>query len=391
MQTRQSITTTADAAHATSREGGAAENRIVLVLQGGGALGAYQAGVYEALHEAGIEPDWVIGTSIGAINAAIIVGNPPALRMQRLRGFWRTVTQQGVAALWQDLAALWPALPGMPTWWSTIQAVSQGVPGFFTPNPEAWLGPRVPLATDDTGYYSTAELAATLGALIDIRSLNTGAPRLTMGAVNVASGEMHYFDSRDKTLDLRHVLASGALPPAFPPVRIDDDWYWDGGVYSNTPVETVFDDNPRHSSLIFSVQLWRAVGQLPHSMWDVTERQKDIQYASREDSQVQRQAQIHRLRHVVRELAAELPAASRSRPELRELMAYGCSTVMHLMQLIVPRLPDEDHTKDLDFNRDRIEARWQAGLHDGRRTLARKAWRAPHDPMAGLIIHDPGE
>jgi NTE family protein len=357
------------------------ERQVVLVLQGGGALGAYQAGVYEALHEAGIEPDWVIGTSIGAISAALIAGNAPNDRVDRLRAFWRKVAHKG-------LPALWPGLPGLPTAWTTLSAIGQGLAGFFAPNPRAWLSPHLPLDPQDAGYYHTSALRETLSELVDRQHLGAHAPRLSVGAVNVQTGAMRYFDSRDEALDLRHVLASGALPPAFAPVRIGDAFYWDGGICSNTPVEAVFDDHPRRSSLVFAVQLWRPQGELPRSMWQVSGRHKDIQFASRVDSHVRRQAQIHRLRHIVRELARELPAAAMARPELREMAGYGCGTVMHLMRLVAPRLPDEDHTKDIDFNTARIQARWQAGLRDARQAIARRAWLEPVGPMDGLVVHD---
>lgn len=357
------------------------DRQVVLVMQGGGALGAYQAGVYQGLHEAGIEPDWVIGTSIGAINAALIVGNDREHRVERLHDFWHRVAHKGPLAHW-------PAPPGMPTAWTTLSAVSQGLPGFFAPYCPAWLGQQLPLAEEHTGYYQTTPLRDTLSALLDEPGLNRPALRLTMGAVDVRSGEMRYFDSRDEALDLRHVLASGALPPAFPPVRIGDALYWDGGICSNTPVEVVFDDKPRRDALIFEVQLWQPAGAAPRNMSQVSGRQKDIQYANRVSSHVQRQAQIHRLRHVVRELTRALPAAALERPELQQMASYGCGTVMHLMQLMAPRLPGEDHTKDLDFNTARIRARWDAGLADTRRTLAQQAWLAPVDAMDGLVVHE---
>jgi len=355
--------------------------QVVLVLQGGGALGAYQAGVYEALHEAGIEPDWVIGTSIGAINAALIVGNRPEDRLERLRAFWHTVAHKG-------LPALWPGLPGLPTFWTSLQSVSQGLPGFFTPNHRAWLGQHVTLDETEAGYYHTTALRNTLEALTNPACLSAGALRLTVGAVNVRIGAMRYFDSRDEALSLHHVLASGALPPAFPPVRVGDDLYWDGGIYSNTPVEAVFDDHPRRDSLVFAVQLWRPEGEAPQSMWQVSNRQKDITFASRVDSHVRRQAQIHRLRHIVRELAKELPAGALKRDDIAEMVGYGCSTVMHVMRLFAPRLPDEDHTKDMDFNTARIAARWGAGLEDTRCAIAGGAWLEPVDGTQGLVLHD---
>jgi NTE family protein len=355
--------------------------QVVLVLQGGGALGAYQAGVYEGLHRAGIEPDWVIGTSIGAINAALIAGNRPEHRVQRLRDFWQTIAFKG-------LSALWPGLPGMPNAFTMLEAVSRGLPGFFAPNHRAWLSPHLPLEADDAGCYHTTELRDTLNSLISADLLNARAPRLTIGAVNVRSGKMRYFDSRDEPVTIDHVLASGALPPAFPAVPVGDDLYWDGGIYSNTPIEAVFDDAARQSALVFAVQLWNTAGAAPATMTQVSNRHKDIQFSSRIDSHVQRQAQIHRLRHIVRELVKELPAAKRARPEIEEMASYGCSTVMHLMRLVAPRLPDEDQTKDMDFNTLRIQARWQAGIADAQRTVVRRAWLDPIDATEGLVLHD---
>lgn len=361
----------------------AGDRQVVLVLQGGGALGAYQAGVYEGLHEAGIEPDWVIGTSIGAINAALIAGNAPGHRLDRLRAFWDKVAHKG-------LPALWPGLPGLPTIWTTLSAMNQGLPGFFAPHHRAWLNPQLALGEETSGYYETSRLRDTLAGLVDGNLLTACSPRLTVGAVNVKTGRMRYFDSRDEALDLRHILASGALPPAFPAVRIGDELFWDGGIYSNTPVEAVFDDNPRRNSLVFTVQLWQGAGDAPQTMWQVSGRQKDIQFSSRVDSHVQRQAQIHQLRHIVRELTRQLPASALATPEVREMTGYGCGTVMHLMRMVAPRLPDEDHTKDMDFNASRIRQRWQAGLADARRTLAGQAWLEPVGPMDGLVVHDLG-
>lgn len=357
--------------------------QVVLVLQGGGALGAYQAGVFEALQEAGIEPDWVIGTSIGAINGALIAGNRQPHRVERLRAFWQTVAHRG-------LAALWPGLPGQPNFWTNWQAVTQGLPGFFAPHHAAWLGPHVPLEPTQAGYYQTAALHDSLTSLTDSDCLRAGSPRLTVGAVNVLTGEMRYFDSRDQALKVHHVLASAALPPAFPPVRVGDELYWDGGIYSNTPIEAVLDDNPRRDSLVFAVQLWRPHGEAPTSMWQVSGRQKDITFASRVDSHVRRQAQIHRLRHIVRELAKELPPGVARRADIAQMLGHGCGTVMHVVRLLAPRLADEDHTKDLDFNPSRISQRWRTGVQDAREALARQAWLDPLDPMDGLVIHDPG-
>ena len=355
--------------------------QVVLVLQGGGALGAYQAGVYQALHEAGIEPDWVIGTSIGAINAGLIAGNPPDKRLARLREFWRRVEHS-------PLRQIAGAMLGMGPLGANAMTAAAGVGGFFQPNPGAFLGMRMTLGSERAGYYSTSPLAQTLGELIDPEALNAGRPRLTVGAANVQSGEMHYFDSRKTPLTIKHVMASGALPPAFPAIRIDGELYWDGGILSNTPVEAVFDDNPRRSGLVFAVHIWRPNGPEPDSIWRVMSRQKDLQYASRAASHIARQKQIHKLRHVIAELAAKLPDEVRDSPEVRELAAYGCLTRMHVVRLLAPPLAGEDHTKDIDFSPEGIRARWDAGYADTTRVLAQAPWTHPFDPIEGFILHD---
>ena len=355
--------------------------QVVLVLQGGGALGAYQVGVYEALHEAGIEPDWVIGTSIGAINAALIAGNRPEDRGARLREFWRHVEQD----TGRDLARFLVGLSNVP---ANVATVTRGIPAFFAPYPLAWAGPHVPLGVERAAYYTTAPLRETLAPLVDFDVCNGHRIRLTVGAVNVRNGEMRYFDSRDTPLALDHVLASGALPPAFPAVRIDGDPYWDGGIYSNTPIEAVLDDMPRRSSLIFAVNMWNPEGPEPETIWQVLGRHKDIQYASRAQSHIARQKQIHHLRHVIREIARHVPPKLLATPELAELASWGCGTTMHVARLVAPKLDGEDHTKDIDFTPAGIRARRQAGYAAARRILARAPWEAPVDPIEGVILHD---
>ena len=355
--------------------------QVVLVLQGGGALGAYQAGVYEALHEAGIEPDWVIGTSIGAINAALITGNAPADRLARLRTFWSRVEQQADNELLRFFTGAW----NLP---ANLATIAQGIPAFFVPSPLAWLGTHAPLGIESAAYYTTSPLRATLAELVDLDYLNACRTRLTVGAVNVRNGEMRYFDSRDEPVILDHVLASGALPPAFPAVRINGDPYWDGGVYSNTPIEAVLDDNPRRDSVIFAVQIWDPTGPEPESVWQVMGRLKDIQYASRSRSHLARQKQIHHLRHVIRELALKLPETVRNRPEVKELASWGCGTTMHVAWLMAPKLDGEDYTKDIDFTPAGIRARWQAGHADTRRMLDRAPWNKPAGATESILIHE---
>ena len=354
--------------------------RTVMVFQGGGALGAYQAGVYEALHEAGAEPDWVIGTSIGAINAALVAGSPPRDRIERLRAFWKRVEHGRLFG------------NAMPAWFGAQArnwaAVTGGVAGFFSPQPLAFLSPHVKLGADAAGYYSVAPLKATLSELVDFDLVNEGPTRLTVGASNVCSSEMRYFDSRDMPLDVRHVLASGALPPAFPAVRIDDELYWDGGVLSNTPVEVVFDDHPRRNSIVFAVHLWNPHGPEPETIWEVMNRQKDIQYSSRAAAHIKRQRQLHKLRRIVNELSELLPEEVKHDERVTELASHGCLTQMHVVRLLAPVLDYEDHSKDIDFSPEGIRARWQAGYRDTMETLEKAPWRAPVDPAEGFVLHE---
>lgn len=355
--------------------------QVVLVLQGGGALGSYQAGVYQALHEAGIEPDWIIGTSIGAINASLIAGNAPDQRLQRLKEFWKRMEQNPV---W-NLGAAFPDFNEKLAYWSSV---TNGIPGFFRPNPLAHAGDSYPLGADRAGFYSTAPLEKTLLELVDFSRVNRCAPRLTVGAAHVRSSQMRYFDSRDGELTVKHVMASGALPPAFPAVRIDGELYWDGGILSNTPTEAVFDDNPRRNSLIFAVHLWNPVGAEPTTMAEVLNRHKDVQYSSRIASQIARQQQAHRLRHVINQLAARLPESERSDPAVRELIDYGCSTRMHVVRLLAPQLDRESHTKDIDFSPSGIMRRWDAGYSHTRSVLERRPWVGEFDPLAGVVLHE---
>jgi NTE family protein len=353
--------------------------QIVLVLQGGGALGAYQVGVYQALDEAGVEPDWVIGTSIGAINAGIIAGNKPEERLPRLHEFWARMRHHPLAQLVYEM-------PGWGAMAANAMTVMGGVPAFFRPNPWAAMG--IALTPETAGYYTTEPLEATLRDLIDMDVLNACTTRLTVGAANVRTAEMRYFDSRDTPLTIRHIMASGALPPAFPAVRIDGELYWDGGILSNTPVEAVFDDNPRKSGLVFTVNIWQPSGPEPADMVRVLSRQKDLQYASRATAQVMRQKQIHRLRHVISELARMLPEEMRGGDEARRLAGFGCLTRMHVVRLLAPAITGEDHTKDIDFSARGIRGRWEAGYADTLRVLEQQPWTHQFDPLEGFILHE---
>ena len=355
--------------------------QVVLVFQGGGALGAYQAGVYQALHESGMEPDWIIGTSIGAINASLIAGNEPEHRLDRLEEFWRRMRRKEFWGL-----SNWPGLADTTSYWSTLLG---GIPGFFEPNPLAFLGAHYPLGQDKAGFYSTAPLEKTLTDLVDFSLIERCRPRLTVGAAHVRTSEMRYFDSRETAITARHVMASGALPPAFPAVRIDGELYWDGGILSNTPTEAIFEDFPRRNSLIFAVHMWNPMGPEPETIWEVLHRQKDIQYSSRVANHITRQRQVHKLRHVVSELVKFVPEADRNHPVVKDLAEYGCLTRMHVVQLLAPRLDNENHTKDIDFSPTGIRLRWEAGYADTTRAVQRAQWNDARDPLEGVILHAP--
>ncbi len=355
--------------------------QTVLVLQGGGALGAFQVGAYEALHAAGLKLDWVIGTSIGAINGAIICGNPPEQRLERLHAFWHGVQQHPATGAAPMLSAFSQSMANLTT-------VLRGVPTFFKPNSHSLLGTQAKVGIEKAAWYTTAPLRATLENLVDLDYLNAGHIRFTLGAVNARTGEMRYFDSREERIELDHIMASGALPPAFPAVRIDGEPYWDGGIFSNTPIEAVLDDKPRRDSVIFAINLWNPAGPEPSSLWEVMGREKDIQYSSRAASHIVRQQQIHHLRHIIRELTKHVPVKAARTAEVKELQSWGCGTVMQVVPLIASPREGEDQLKDIDFTPLGIQTRREAGFAEASRVIAAAPWTRPVDEMQGVIVHD---
>ncbi|GEQ97993.1 patatin [Iodidimonas gelatinilytica] len=352
--------------------------QCVLVLQGGGALGAYQAGVYQALNKSKMEPDWVIGTSIGAINAAIIAGNEQNKRLEKLESFWRIVQRDSPSMMPSSLAHMG----------AMADIFLRGIPGFFRPSLSMMTGGLWPQGLDHASWYDTDALRDTLEAHVDFKQLNAGATRLTVGAVSITKGEMRYFDSRDTKLTADHIMASGALPPAFPAIEIDGDHYWDGGIYSNSPIEAVFDDAPRRNSVVFSVQLWNSEGPHPNSLWEVSARQKEIQYASRIDSHIKRQAQLHHLRHIINGLAEKIPQEERKKLEIAELAAWGCQTDMRVIRLVIPRHSYEDPLADADFTAASLQERMEAGFATANRALSDKPWERFLDPKEGVALFD---
>jgi len=358
------------------------DRAIGLVLQGGGALGSYQAGVYEALAAADYLPDWVAGISIGAINAAIIAGNPPELRVTQMRKFWEEVTAN---------TALWPMgqsmLDAAQRRAGALGALLFGQPGFFAPRaPVPWeKGHATP------SFYSTKALRDTLMRLVDFDRINAREMRFSIGAVNVRTGRFAYFDNYDEKLGKirpEHVMASGALPPGFPAVEIDGECYWDGGLISNTPLRYLLEATPRTSRLTFQVDLFQAYGQLPGTMDEVAEREKDIRFASRTRQATETFEQMHNVRSHIHDLWDVLPEEIRKLPQARFMEELACVTEMDIVQLIYRPFAAQGSSKDYEFSRVTMLDRWEQGLGDAMASLKASPWLEPVPPEVGTRVFD---
>ena len=344
---------------------------IALTLQGGGALGAYQAGVYQALDEGNVHPDWVAGISIGAINAAIIAGNPPQDRVARLREFWMTVTTNPICSGFTDFARCFA--DGLGARRAVNQASAQtaivaGAPGFFAPRAAPpFLAARGSVAA--TSWYDTSALRRTLARLVDFDRINAGAMRLSVGAVNIESGNFVYFDTSTHKLSPAHVLASAALPPGFPAVEIEGKHYWDGGTVSNTPLQWVLQYGPRQDTVVFQIDLWNARGALPRDIVDVETRRKEILYSSRTRENVDRFIEMQRLRHAVAKVCEKLPKELCDTAEARILRRFADNKVYRIVHLIYRSRGYEGFAKDYAFSRLSMEDHWSAGYADTVNTL----------------------
>jgi NTE family protein len=364
--------------------------QFALVLQGGGALGAYQAGVYQALHEAGIEPDWVCGVSIGAINCAIIAGNPRERRLERLRTFWERITESPVVlpSLMEFLPA-WANGDNMRKARNAAAAhntLTFGQPGFFKPNHPGPLF-RARGAADATSFYDTAPLRDTLQDLVDFDLLNAGETRFAVGAVNVGSGNFVYFDTDNREITPEHVMASGALPPGLPMVRIGTDYFWDGGIVSNTPLQHLMEHVER-DVLVFQVDLFNARGPIPRDIYDVVGRAKDIQYSSRTRLITDMFGQIHGLRTKIRDLLDRLPTnllTAEDRQLQLKLANLPRATILHM---IYQQEAYEGQSRDFEFSRASMLEHWEAGLRDTTATLRRREWLNLPDAETGVLVHD---
>jgi NTE family protein len=358
-------------------------NRIALVLQGGGALGAYQGGVYQALHEAGLEPDWIAGVSIGSINGAIIAGNPPERRLERLRRFWDTVTARPTALFVPD----GDEARRLANTWSSALTMTLGQPGFFTPNvPNPWLSPRGTATA--TSFYDNAPLNLTLRDLVDFDYLNSNGPRYACGSVNVRSGNFVYFDSTGTMIEPMHVMASGALPSALPMMQVGTDWFWDGGVVSNTPLQHVFDTLGNTSTMIFQVDLFSASGKLPRDMGDVLARQKEIQYSSRTRLVTDVYARDHEQKLLIRRLLDKVPEAALTNAEIAMKADLAKQPGITLLHLIYHQAPYETLAMDYDFSAASMREHWNSGYLDTQATLRHEDWIAMPREDGGIVVHD---
>jgi NTE family protein len=364
-----------------------------LVLQGGGALGAYQAGVYQALAEAELHPNWIAGISIGALNAAIIAGNPPERRVERLSEFWETICKSAwwpgrPTVPWLDGMALPQRLrDGMNTL-AAWRALTEGQSGFFQPRvPPPVFQQRGTPGT--SSWYDTAPLRGTLERLADFDRINDARSlRVSVGAVNVRTGNFAYFDNRSEKLRPEHFMASGALPPGFPAVEIDGEYYWDGGMVSNTPLYKVLTERPHHDSLIFQVDLWSALGTLPCDMGSVAERATDIQFSSRTRLVTEYMHQSREQQRLLHELMALVPEAKRTDPAYRRAERLSNGALTNLIHLIYRNKPYEGHYKDYEFSVTTMHEHWQSGLADMRHTLTQPNWLDPPDSENPFVTHD---
>jgi NTE family protein len=365
-----------------------------LVLQGGGALGSYQAGVYEGLAQIGIHPNWVAGISIGALNAAVIAGNPPERRIEQLRSFWEFICRH---PWWPPLQATTNpnSTDELPHPWRSFvdsmeaaRALLEGQNGFFVPRP--WhshaLGSSGP---HRASFYDTRPLRATLERFADFDRINrSDLMRVSVGAVNVRTGNFVYFDNTERALRPEHFMASGALPPGFPAVQVDGDFYWDGGLVSNTPLHYVLIAQPRRDALIFQVDLWSAVGALPGNLQQVASRQKAIQYSSRTRLITTYMDEEQNYRRLLHELMALVPEPARRSASYLRASQLACASKRNVIHLVYRDRPYETHARDYQFGLPAMTEHWSSGLQDMLATLEHRDWLNKPSHEEPFVTHD---
>jgi NTE family protein len=358
-------------------------DRVALVLQGGGALGAYQAGVYQALHEEGMEPDWVCGVSIGAINSAIIAGNPPAQRLEKLQTFWDRITARKVWHYTPD-GDVYRKARNLA---SSFMTTTLGQPGFFKPHEvNPWLS--LAGAKTATSYYDTSPLKETLLELVDFDLINSRKTHFAVGAVNVLTGNFLYFDNKKEVIEPEHVMASGALPPALPMVKIGTDYYWDGGIVSNTPLQHLLDQDDKMNSLVFQVDLFSARGVLPRDIHEVPARHKDIVYSSRTRHNTDVYKRMNNLKAKLYKALQKIPDDQLGEQERAMRDNLANLPEITILQMIYQQKSYEGDSKDHEFSATSMREHWQSGLEDTRRTLKRRDWLSLPEPGMGIVVHD---
>lgn len=358
-------------------------DRVALVLQGGGALGAYQGGVYQALHEAGLEPDWVSGVSIGAINAAIIAGNPPERRLEQLRAFWERITERRV----------WFWMPEGDIYRQAHNAMNAaltylfGVTGFFKPHvPGPLFSPAG--APTATSFYDTTPLKETLLEFVDFSLINAQKLRFAVGAVNVLTGNFTYFDNAHEEISVEHIVASGSLPPMLPMEKVGSEYFWDGGVVSNTPLQHLLDQSDHLNSLVFQVDLYSARGALPRDIFDVLERHKDIMYSSRTRYNTDFYRQLHEWKTRLHAVLEKVPDEFLTDEERYLRHQLSDMPEITILQLIYQQKAYEGHAKDYEFSDTSMLDHWTSGHEDTHNTLRQRAWLEMPPPGAGIVVHD---
>ncbi|WP_179733049.1 patatin-like phospholipase family protein [Bradyrhizobium sp. IAR9] len=355
--------------------------RVALLLQGGGALGAYQAGVYEALSEANLDLDWVAGISIGAVNAALIAGNAPQKRVERLREFWEAVSTAPLGVPYLKSIEISDELTRRIVNQSRALGVLLfGAPSFFAPRvlpPLFWPA----LSPDSVSYYDVAPLRQTLERLVDFDRINSRQMRFSVGAVNVRTGNFLYFDNRTHRICPAHIIASGSLPPGFPATEIEGEYYWDGGLVSNTPLQWMLENRPHEDTLAFQVDLWSADGELPDNLQEAEVRQKEIQYSSRTRAATDQFKYAQMLRRAFRKVLEHLPDGLRTTPEVKILAREADEKVYNIVHLIYHSKSYEGASKDYEFSRRTMEEHWKSGYDDAVRSLSHpEVFERPDNP-----------
>ena len=357
---------------------------LALCLQGGGAMGAYQVGVIEALQESGYEPDWYVGTSIGAINSAIAAGNAPTERVEQLKAFWDAISTP--TTIDESLLPNDTFSRRLHHYYSSQMALMFGQPGFFTPR---WLTPMLfDCCNKSLSYYDTSMLRDTLKRFVDFDRINAGESRLSVGAVEVASGKITYFDSEKERIGPEHIMASGALPPGFPSVEVNGKHYWDGGLSSNSPIDHVLSDHRPRSLLCFMVHLFDSYGLDPQSMDDVEKRKKDIEYSSRFEKIVELHHEVHSLRYIIHQLATELPEEKKKNEFVQKCLNNGWNKTVSLVRFLYAGDMDDLSSKDYEFSKKSVKEHIHAGYEDGKSGVKQSPWKEPISKDVGIAIHD---